>query len=306
MRNSRIPAAAAAAVLAGLALLGSAPSASATVSSTPAPAAKAPAKCPATASLTGLSGAKLTVGGAPVNAQVTFTNVSGKKIADVIEMMALGLETADDPSSALLVEAKDPRTGKWSKLAYNEDSLFFRLGEDWPAGSKDSFSLRVSAPAKTPTGTYIGAAFVGSLSDANAQSSDSDSPMKPGNYCEDGIYTSAASFTVVKAATTTPTSSTSAAPKPSASRTGSGTPTATTSVAPSASGSSHVPASPSSSDSASAAVTPPVSASPTGPALAVTGGGSDTGLLAGAAGVLLAAGGAAVVVTRRRRGGSHS
>ena len=86
------------------------------------------------------------------------------------------------------------------------------------------------------------------------------------------------------------------------------TPPATPSTPPSSAPASSAPASPSGGSSVSATASPvssvsavaTVSASPTGPALAETGGGNDSGLIAGIAGALVIAGGGVVFALRRR------
>jgi hypothetical protein len=81
------------------------------------------------------------------------------------------------------------------------------------------------------------------------------------------------------------------------------TPSKSTSASPSTSAS--VSASASASASPSSSVDSSVTASPSGPALAETGGGNDSGLIAGVAGALVIAGGGVVFALRRRSVGRH-
>ncbi|MFC1413781.1 LAETG motif-containing sortase-dependent surface protein [Streptacidiphilus sp. N1-12] len=92
--------------------------------------------------------------------------------------------------------------------------------------------------------------------------------------------------------------------KPTQSPTPTPTPSATTTKptpTPSATTTTAAP-SPSTSSTVDATASP----SPTGPVLATTGGGSDTGLIAGLAGAFVVVGAGAVFALRRRSAGTHN
>jgi len=93
----------------------------------------------------------------------------------------------------------------------------------------------------------------------------------------------------------------SGSPSSSPSKSTKPTPPASTPTSPSSSASASAPA----SASASASAVSSASASPTGGTLATTGGGSDSGLLAGLGAALVAVGGGAVFAMRRRTAGRH-
>jgi hypothetical protein len=267
MRLRRISAAAAISVLGGLAVLGSAPAASATAPTTPPTAAPKPPACLVTTSLTGLAGDKLTVGGAPVAVTVTFTNVTDMPVKSAIEALLLGRISAKEPSTSLLVEEKTG--GVWKKLDHLKNGPILFLQGSVAASAKAVHQLRISAPAGTEVGAdYTGVALAGPLDQAPSARARALAPTAPtnGTFCNEGGSASYALFSVVKAA-----------PKP------------TTTPTPAPTG-------------ATSASTAPPSAAAGGPGLATTGGGSDTGMIAGIGGALVVAGAAGVVLTRRRRG----
>jgi len=116
-------------------------------------------------------------------------------------------------------------------------------------------------------------------------------------YITNESITIAASDATCSAPTTPPPVAPPTTPAPSASPSVSAT---NTSTGPSASASA-APSSAAPSSSVSAVSTTSASPSPTGPALAETGGGNDSGLMAAIAGALVVAG-AGVVFALRRRG----
>ncbi|QMU73424.1 hypothetical protein [Streptacidiphilus sp. P02-A3a] len=127
----------------------------------------------------------------------------------------------------------------------------------------------------------------------------------PGADLSDNSDTSTITIATSGAACAAPTTSapvTSAPvtskPTPGHSASSSASPTASASV--SSGGTASAPPAPSGSASATAAPVVSASASPTGPALADTGGGNGSGLIAGIAGVLVIAGGGVVFALRRR------
>jgi hypothetical protein len=264
MRLRRTSTAAAVAALGSLAVLGTAHVASADTGST-GTAAK-PSSCPATASLTGLAGAKIIVGGAPVKGHVTFANVSGKPIPQILEALLFGPISANNASTSLVVQAKKSN-GTWVTLPYTAalHGIVIRDQQTWPANGLDSFDLRISAPVGTPTGLYVGVALDGSTSGLSGHIT--KTPPTSFQGCMDGGYTSLETFSVVKSGTNPTPSPTKSAPAPVSSETG----------------------------------TPAPASTATGKALATTGGGSDSGMIAGAAGALVVAGGAGVLVARRRK-----
>ncbi|SEK74088.1 LAETG motif-containing sortase-dependent surface protein [Streptacidiphilus jiangxiensis] len=268
MQIRSLRAGAAVAALASAALVGAAPLASA------APRTVEASSCQITAQLTGLAGRTLVAGGAPLSGHVAFTNVSGKALSTFAELLTAGSERGG-PSTTLKIQAE--HGGKWITMPYSLGAglIGFHIASPGDnhlaAGNVDAAPLLVSVPKGTPAGTYV---LVATSAGANVGPSVAGRATQgvPTQFsgCHSGISISAAMFKVVAA--------------------GKGTPSA--SATPSAAASTSAPAAvPSASPSSK---------------LAETGGGSNTGPIAGAAAALIALGAGALVVTRRRRGGQHS
>jgi LPXTG-motif cell wall-anchored protein len=270
MQIRPVRAAIAVAALSSAALVGAAPIASA------APQTDAASSCQITASLTGLAGKTLVAGGAPISGHVSFTNVSGKALTTFTEIITAG-SVATGPNDALKIQGE--HGGKWITLPYMDKGVIgFHIStpgdNHLAAGNVDATPLLISVPKGTPAGTYaIATTSLGDNLGPSATGHAAQNVPTKYNGCHGGVSVSAETFKVVAASQATATPTASATPS-SASSTSS-TPAAMPSASPSST-------------------------------LAETGGGSDTGLLAGGAAALIVVGAGAVFLTRRRRGGQHN
>ncbi|MFC1403077.1 MULTISPECIES: LAETG motif-containing sortase-dependent surface protein [Streptacidiphilus] len=279
MRSSQIVLTAALTVGAAC-VLGSTASVAQAAEPAAAPQLAAAGTCSFSASLTGLAGVKLLAGGPAVTATVTFTNRSATAVPKVDEVLEFYYESAHSytypDTTNLAVEMRTP--SGWTPLSYTDRRLLIRSNVTLAAGQQDTVQLRVRATQFNATWSEIASALVGTGLPVPSASGEPTAPPSTGTVCggadQADYAVSDQTFFIPGSATTKPSASASASPSKSAS----------SSPSPSSASSSPAP-----------------SASPTGPALANTGGGSNTGTIAGAAGALVVAGAAAVVATRRRK-----